>query len=394
MLLQWNLMCRSSNTKKVSFSHLLWKDDALQVYFRKQKNDQDGARSKHPRHVYANPIIPEACPILALAIWLLCCPPAEGQTVIFGGAEQDARFNSIFQRFLELDEVKQELARRGFAPSDFGSHSIRKGASTFVSAGTTDAPPQISVILRGGWTLSKIEKTYFRFEKAGDQYVGRMVCGLPVHSVLFAMLPPMFQDATDEERSFIDEVLRVCFPGVQNSMFGVLRQMLASVVYHVEWIRASAADDSPIFNSPLFSSYDCNFLKKKILCVLGTSSEALVQATGIPAHVSTKLEISELKRSHQDLIEAFAHFRGSFEQELKQGLNDFATSQGHLTLDVFRQLLDAKFAAVSAETARLLERQRDDVAAMSSLVELAQHQNLDQSRYELYSWREKLHLIP
>jgi len=86
MLLQWNLLCRSSNTEDVAYSHMEWKDDCLLVYFRKQKNDQDGTRSKDPRHVYANPLRPELCPILALGIWLLCCPPSENQTALFDGS--------------------------------------------------------------------------------------------------------------------------------------------------------------------------------------------------------------------------------------------------------------------------------------------------------------------
>lgn len=85
MLLQWNLMCRSANAEDVAYSHLEWKDDNLLIYFRMQKNDQDGTRSKDPRHVYANPFRPEICPILALGVWLLCCPPAEDQTVLFDG---------------------------------------------------------------------------------------------------------------------------------------------------------------------------------------------------------------------------------------------------------------------------------------------------------------------
>jgi hypothetical protein len=164
-LLQWNLMCRSSNAEDISYSHLQWKDDSLLLYFRKQKNDQDGSRSKHPRHIYANPVRPEACPILALGMWLLLYPPSDGQVLLFQGGSQAARFNEVFRKVLLSDEVKAELMRRGFKPDDFGSHSIRKGASSFTAGGTTDAPPQVSIILRGGWTLSKIEKTYFRFEK-------------------------------------------------------------------------------------------------------------------------------------------------------------------------------------------------------------------------------------
>jgi hypothetical protein len=30
------------------------------------KNDQSGERPRDPRHIYANPLMPEVCPILSL----------------------------------------------------------------------------------------------------------------------------------------------------------------------------------------------------------------------------------------------------------------------------------------------------------------------------------------
>ncbi|KAG6952832.1 hypothetical protein JG688_00013103 [Phytophthora aleatoria] len=66
MIMSWNLMARAANTVSICYSHLEWRDDALCVYFAHMKNDQRGARPRDPRHVYANPLSPEICPILAL----------------------------------------------------------------------------------------------------------------------------------------------------------------------------------------------------------------------------------------------------------------------------------------------------------------------------------------
>jgi hypothetical protein len=61
-----NLMCRSSNVS-VSALHIWeWEEDALKIYFAHMKNDQGGDQPRDPRHVYANPKMPEICPITAL----------------------------------------------------------------------------------------------------------------------------------------------------------------------------------------------------------------------------------------------------------------------------------------------------------------------------------------
>ncbi|ETV66997.1 hypothetical protein H257_16688 [Aphanomyces astaci] len=48
------------------------------------------------------------------------------------------------------------------AKKDIGTHSIRKGAATFVSSGSTGGPSIISVCLRCGWFLGNVMERYFR----------------------------------------------------------------------------------------------------------------------------------------------------------------------------------------------------------------------------------------
>lgn len=382
MLLQWNLMCRSSNTKMISFSHLGAVDDCLTVYFRKQKNDQDGSRSKHPRHVYANPISPEVCPILAIALWLLCFPPAEGQADLFEGTSQDSRFNEVFRKVLNSDAVRTELEKRGFTAASFGSHSLRKGASSFVSAGTTDAPPQISIILRGGWTLTQIEKTYFRFEKAGDQYVGRVVSGLSIHSTDFSLLPPLFYERTPDEVELVKNLVETCFPRMPVSMGGVSRLLLASVIYHSEWLRTELGRNHPIFNTAIFSLFDMNQLKPLVKCTL--PGPDTIVSTGVPAHVSTKLAIRALQNQQEVLHKGFQDFRESFSKDLHAGLNQYAHSQGHLTVDSFSQMLNLKFDAFMEATKR--HQEPASVPVMS-------HASPEKQR-ELFYWGGMYHLLP
>lgn len=197
------------------------------------------------------------------------------------------------------------------------------------------------IILRGGWTLSKVEKTYFRFEKAGDQYLGRILSGLSIHSSEFAVLPPLFRCQTHQDLVLVDRVLNACFPRFQEKMRGVLTNVLASVVFHVEWLRSRLPAQHIWFSSALFAGFDVSALKKLVHCGMASPGDVL-QPTGIPAHVTTKLKIDQLSTSQDKIFSALQDLRQDLQREVREGMNDFAVSQGHITLDSVSNLLSSK----------------------------------------------------
>ena len=145
---------------------------------RKTKRDQENAKNiDHPWHVYANPIDPAACPLHALSRHIMIHPTSfAGQCNLFEGKYQYERFNRIFNDV--VPEYREDFVALRICPEDFGTHSIRKGAAIFVSTGCTVSPPMASICLRACWTLGGVHKV--QYEKAGDQFIGRMVSGLPV----------------------------------------------------------------------------------------------------------------------------------------------------------------------------------------------------------------------
>ena len=62
-------MHRASNVQVISLNHLAWADDSMQLYIFVTKNNQDGEKSEHPKHIFANPIIPFIRPVLSLGIY-------------------------------------------------------------------------------------------------------------------------------------------------------------------------------------------------------------------------------------------------------------------------------------------------------------------------------------
>ena len=146
--LTWNLMCRAGSCSTICFKHLEWREDALCVYFAHMKNDQTGSKKRDPRHVYANPVMPSCCPITALGIYLLCFD-INTNGKLFPGSAQYERFRKILNKVLKASCL-HELKSRGFTPEDIGTHSIRKGATSYCSGGSTAGPSGTAINLRGG----------------------------------------------------------------------------------------------------------------------------------------------------------------------------------------------------------------------------------------------------
>ena len=105
-------------------------------------------------------------------------PISTGEFNVFEGMSQYERFNRIFNDVVK--ENREEFIAVGISLEDFGTHSIRKGVATFVATGFTVSPPMASICIRLCWTLGGVKDKYIKYERSGDQVVGRTVCGLPI----------------------------------------------------------------------------------------------------------------------------------------------------------------------------------------------------------------------
>ena len=94
-------------------------------------------------------------------------------------------------------------------------------------------PPQIATNLRAGWTMGGVQDTYLRYEAAGDQYVGRVVSGLPISSPKFAALPPQFDCCVKTA----DEIVQLFFPGLPEHLYCAGKYFAASILYSLDEIK-------------------------------------------------------------------------------------------------------------------------------------------------------------
>jgi hypothetical protein len=298
LIISWNLMCRTVNTEQILLEHLEWDHDSLVVLFAKTKTDQESENPKDGKHVYANPLIPEICPILSLGMYFLSNPKlvTEGSCLLFSGSNQSKRFSRIIHDLLRTEEGKSACRQYGIPASDIGTHSIRKGSSTFTCSGSTAGPSISAICIRAGWSLGGVLDRYIRYEAAADYYVGRVVSGLPLSDCRFATMPPYFRSIDVDDMQNI----RNCMPAIDNhkSLSGVIIHSLASVVYHEEFLRNRLQKGHSIFDTFLFRN-------DKILAELKrnvTIEERMdFQPSGLPPHIQIMKELSKKREQLQEI---------------------------------------------------------------------------------------------
>ena len=170
------MMCRSVTTAETFYTQASWWCDCMRMEGLKTKGDQFGEKG-HPQHVYANPLRPSDCPILALAVKTFCesCRTIESSSNIFDGDFQEDRFAHLLQSALSKlpEQCVKKLTQVGEV-EDIGTHSLRKGSVSYVLS-LIGGPSVIQVFLRACWSLGNVLDRYI-FANAGGGSICRTSC--------------------------------------------------------------------------------------------------------------------------------------------------------------------------------------------------------------------------
>ncbi|ETP36958.1 hypothetical protein F442_15187 [Phytophthora nicotianae P10297] len=251
------------------------------------KNDQAGDRPRDPQHVYANPLEPTVSPILALGVYWSMLTFDQGNGRLFPGGSQYDRFRKQLGRTFNQDDVSNEHKRRAVKPDEIGStHSLRKGAATFASSGSTACPSSTTVNLRAGWSLGGVQNTCLRYEAAGDMHVGRTVTGLSTDSHTFACLPPHFSSCDDQ----VEQAISIAFPGYPGSNHYILEYALASLDCHREYLKKTLPASHGLFCTPLFTT---NTMLNKLADRLQGGTLQPHHETGVTAMVNRLQQVEQ-----------------------------------------------------------------------------------------------------
>jgi hypothetical protein len=233
---------------------------------------------------------------------------------------------------------KQGFIDRGLDPKYFGTHSMRKGAVSFVASGITSSPPIASICIRANWKMPGVMNRYIKYESAGDQYVGRCVSGRNRLNKRFAESLPYFDfsdlSAVDKERKMReqDSWIKQRMPetgAINDSVFCLFKSCLASFIFHWNWLRETIHEESPLRSTVFWAEREQFPYADRVTTRLPwTQTSDTPQFTGIPIDVLYLAKIEELKQTiaalELTIAEGNNHVIDSIKTHVDQALDDRA----------------------------------------------------------------------
>lgn len=206
----------------------------------------------------------------------------------------------------------------------------------------------------------------FRYEQAGDMFVGRTVAGLPLGSPDFSILPPHFIESQDD-------LVKACFPGAPVKIFRVLEMCLASAVWHLPFLKEIMAASSAFFSSPLFTAFNIAELAKKVVCRRPTPDDAIT-ATGVPPHVDLLCTVSRIENHLAKVIPAIDQVAPNTVEGITAVLEERAIQASSVTPHQLREVLASEIKAAGVPELKhmveVLQQKLQSSASLSSQLAL------------------------
>ena len=278
--------------------------DALVVKFNVTKSDQTGEKTTD-KHVYANPLKPEICPFLALAVLLVCRGRQDGDFRLFPH-DGVGQFGNVLHSVLADNALVPDDTPLGPAhKKDIGTHSERKGVLTYLCS-LCHCISAIAIYLRAGWSLGNVQDRYLFAGSGSDQLVGRAIACLPITSTDFAVLPPHFvpEDLAVLKRIGINNLIHgydefpACF---QHAVV----YLLASLIYHIDFLERKLSRQHPLWSQRIFTTSitvagtryanAIELFRNKMITGTMSCRQTDMIATGIPDHILTSCRLATLE---------------------------------------------------------------------------------------------------
>jgi hypothetical protein len=150
--------------------------------------------------------------------------------------------------------------------------------------------------------MGHVKEWYLQLEKAGNQYLGRVVCGLDVNSVKFAVLPPFFDfDGTnlDNRTSLIVYFLlrdyMVCGQSVSTSVHCIFYFCFAPLCFHFDFLTQVLHKKNKLQASHFFQHIPSNIQAAATVKYPWTKTEVTPTLTGLPPHDTIMTNFEQLK---------------------------------------------------------------------------------------------------
>ena len=237
----------------------------------------------------------------------------------------------------------------GYRHGEIGTHSIRKGAVSYMSS-LPGGPPVASICIRAGWTMGKVKDIYMRYVTSGDQFVGRCLCLSPILSTEFAASPPYFEN---DRLEWVDALRRRQFKMVAlvNGMEKLTCMCLASIVYHYEWLVNILGRNHTFLISSVVHRNEVVDNYRESVKVTHPWNDSDHHYSGIPTHVAVLQDLAMVKNAQQQLLRDQQQMVGNFVAQTRHLLEEMGHDVGRMAdrqymrsmLDEFQRNFDQRF---------------------------------------------------
>jgi hypothetical protein len=403
--LQWCMMSRSVSVASLKLGHFHWKNDSLVITLSKSKSDQAGERTI-PKHIYANPINPFICPVLALAVFVFThsfLPYSDNRHSSKWSLFTALHSASHSQRFGNwLKELLPELSRAdkmkfGTSIDEISSHSFRKGAAS-LCAGMVNGPSLSDVALRGGWMMGVMSRYMFSSTSGGgDHLTGRCLSGLTRHSSDFASLPPRFTDAALKSITKKDwQAILPSYCLFPESFRTVLPFLLASLYIHHSWLALMMGTTHAVLCCKAFTYHSLfERLSKPGTILLGKYNCEIsgMQATGVDNDIKILERIDALQQQQQENTDKIMEATSALPTAVvSQVSNDYTIQSHHLTPSALRNIMEEVLQRRDAERVQIVNAAEQ--AAPTAAQEEKQLESADWPRRYRWGAGEMMKLVP
>jgi hypothetical protein len=380
----WHLMSRSISIDSLAFHNIKsGTSDSIKFKFDETKADKTGEFTQE-KNCYANPLAAHLCYFLALGCWIsLNAERLESTEKLFllPGAKNGSASQRYCNQLSEIVLRHEDIAKNFLRLSHFNGHGLRKGSGSHASSATTLPPSFVSVAARGVWSIGKILDVYFRFAMGGDQYLGRILALLDPSKETFSILPPHWKDQTHPA---VLRGMNLCFGGVlaahsstSHDPSGLLSLLLASMVYHSDWLYSVCANHPghPFQLLPVLNDEELLLELKGLLTL--EANDHVPMATGVPPHVEHQQAIKDVHAVCIETRNTVAQFRNDIEKLISEAVDAKVASEGGVNLSILRDVVGSLKAELLEKLDSITIRSSDNdgsnggVPAVSPTVVLA-----------------------
>ena len=204
-------------------------------------------------------------------------------------------------------------------------------------------PSFVAVAARGEWSIGKVLDVYFKFGLGGDQYLGRILAFLDPNSTTFGVLPPHWTDNGSEN---VMRGIKMNFKDIiahdttEHDPTGFLGLLLASIVYHSDWLNKQRAKNPrhPFAGIPILN--DPDLLKALKSEVTIEPNDDCPTSSGVPPHIEHAKAIATVLEVCTEMKTIVEGFSEQLDESIASAIDKKVAVEGGVNMALLNEQLE------------------------------------------------------